>query len=248
MNPAVYTVPLGATCEELELQMAARGVSGLLVVDDDARPVGVVTRSDLLMLGRAIRGADGSLSNKLNERLSARDLFTADPVSISGAATLREAAQLMIKREVHRLIVVKGTEPVGVLSVSDLLCAVADSRIETPLSELASDTIAHVAPSDRIAYAMDRLQAAGVRGVVVMLDGWPVGAFTQAEALAAQDAGDEAVVEHWMNAALVCMPEETPLHRAAAQAAATHAPMIVSLRERTPVGVVTATDMLYALL
>ena len=248
MNPAVYTVSISATSEEIDLEMSARGVSGLIVVDDDSRPVGVVTRTDLLARGRALHAPGGARSNKLNERLTARELFSADPVSISGAASLREAARLMAKRDVHRLMVVKGEDPVGMLSVNDLLKVVSESRIETPISEYASDTIAHVAPDDRIAYAMDRLQAAGVRGLVVMVDGWPVGSFAQVEALAAQDAGNDAVVEHWMNPGVVSIPETTPLHHAAAQAVAMHTPLIISLDDRTPKGVLTATDMLYALM
>ena len=81
-----------------------------------------------------------------------------------------------------------------------------------------------------------------------MVDGWPVGAFSQTDALAAQDAGSDARVEHWMHPGVVCMPQDTPLHRAAAQAVAMHTPLIVSLEERKPRGVLTATDMLYAVM
>jgi CBS domain-containing protein len=248
MNPTVFTIGRGASLEEADLEMSRQMVSGLVVVDDRDSPVGVISRTDLLRAGRAIHAPDGGGSVNLNERLVVDDLFHSDPVSIGADATLEEAARLMGKRHVHRLMVEQDARPVGMLSVTDLLRTVASSAADTPVSELASESIAHVAPDDTVAHAMDRLTAAGVRGLVVMQDGWPVGALTQQEALAAQQAGGDARVEDWMSPAVVCIPESTPLHRACAQAVAMHAPLMVTLQDQKPRGVLTPTDLIFAIM
>lgn len=248
MHPSVFTIGVDATLEQAAMEMSVRNASALVVVDEERSPVGVVSATDLLRQGRALHAPDGARSNKLNERMRVADLFSADPVSVLAVSSLREAARLMAKRGVHRLMVIKDDVPVGVLSVSDVLRAVADSGLLVPIREYAAETIAHVAPGDTVAHAMDRLQAAGVRALVVMDGGWPVGAFSQQEALAAQDAGGDALVERWMNPAVLCMPQDTALHRAAAQALAMHTPLIVTLDGNTPVGVLTATDLLFAVM
>lgn len=248
MSRAVFTVHVGASLEEVDQQLSQRHVSGLVVMSDDGAPIGVVTRTDLLRVARIRPGHDRGETLTFDAHQSAREAMHADPVCIEPDATLEAAARVMAKRAVHRLMVVEGTEPVGILSVTDMLAAVADSEVDTPIAELASDSIACVEASDSVAYAIDRLRASGVRGLVVLDGGWPAGAFTQLEALAAQDADGHALVGNWMSPAIVCAGPRTPVHRAAAQALAMHAPLIVVVDGDKPVGVMSPTDILYAVL
>lgn len=248
MSRRVFTVHVGTALEDVEQQLAQNQVSGLVVMSDDGLPIGVVTRTDLLRVAHVRPGHDRGETLTFDLHLSARDAMHADPVSVDVGATMEEAARVMAKRAVHRLMVVDGIEPVGILSVTDMLAAVADSEVATPIVELASESIACVAAEDHVAYAIDRLRASGLRGLVVLDGDWPAGAFTQLEALAAQDAGPDAIVGHWMSPAIVCAGPRTPVHRAAAQAVAMHAPLIVVVDGDRPTGVLSATDMLYAVL
>ncbi|MDH5674274.1 MAG: CBS domain-containing protein [Myxococcales bacterium] len=244
MSPALYTVPLSASLEQADMEMSVRTVSALIVVDGDARAVGVISRTDLLRH----RAHAGAIVGSQAAQLAVVDLCRTEAITVDSEATMREAARLMAKQGVHRLMVTDDDEPVGVLSVSDILRAVAHSRLQSPLSELSSETIAHIAPDDSVARAIQRLDSAQVRGLVVMQDGWPVGVFTQSEALAAGDAGDDTRVEHWMSPAVLCLPGSTQLHRAARQSMAMHAPLIVVLDNDKPAGVVTPTDLLFAVI
>jgi len=98
--------------------MTERQVRALVVVRADGRPLGVVTGTDLLPLV----GTDG------------RDLAVAGlmhaPITIGPAASLREAADLMLEHEIHRLIVVDPVDPdavpLGVVATTDIVAEMAE--------------------------------------------------------------------------------------------------------------------------
>lgn len=60
-------------------------------------------------------------------------------------------------------------------------------------------------------------------GLIVLEDGWPVGAFTQADALAAREAPPDDRVDHWMDTRIVMLPLAVPAFRAAERVASTRA-------------------------
>lgn len=83
------------------------GIGGVPVVDADGRPIGIVSRSDLL---------------QKRDASTALDAMTSSPISISETMPISEAAAIMAFEGVHRLPVV-GTNRacVGVLSTVDIL-------------------------------------------------------------------------------------------------------------------------------
>lgn len=59
--------------------------------------------------------------------------MTGDPVTVPGGATIGELAQMMLDARIHRVIVVDHNErPIGIVSSTDVLAAVAR---ETRLKE-----------------------------------------------------------------------------------------------------------------
>lgn len=101
-------------------------ISGLPVVDWDGCLVGVVSETDLLhartteVLWQAWPG------------LAVRHLMTQPAVSVGADVTIEDAGRLMEQRGIHRLVVTSGdgVTPIGVLSVSDVVRAMA-MRIES---------------------------------------------------------------------------------------------------------------------
>lgn len=90
--------------------MDGRGVGAVLVLDG-ARVVGILTERDLL---RAIaRGYD--------EEALVSDWMTHHPETIEPVDTTEHAAVLMIHGGYRHLPVVDGDEPVGMLSIRDLM-------------------------------------------------------------------------------------------------------------------------------
>ncbi len=101
--------------------LAGYEITGLPVVDDGDRLVGVISQTDLVRLrGSALpwTGWHG---------LMVRDLMTKPAKTISGSASLDEAARQMTAEHVHRLVVVDGhRSPIGVISESDIVREIAD--------------------------------------------------------------------------------------------------------------------------
>jgi CBS domain-containing protein len=97
-------------------------VSGLPVVDWSGFLVGVISQTDLLhartthALWHAWPG------------LTVRHLMTRPAVTVRSSAVLEEAAEMMERLRIHRLVVVdaSGETPIGVLSVSDLVRSMAE--------------------------------------------------------------------------------------------------------------------------
>ena len=75
---------------------------------------------------------------------------------------------------------------------------------------------------------------------------WPVGLFTQHEALMSRSLPRETPVEQAMDAALLCLDADTPLHRVAAQAAALDARRVVTMRKGQMEGILTGIDLAQA--
>ncbi|MDP3396275.1 MAG: CBS domain-containing protein [Methanoregula sp.] len=90
------------------------GISGVPVVKNK-KIVGIITRKDLL---------------RKPEETQLGLLMTPKPVSIGPDADIRQAARLLVEHHVRRLPVVEDGHLLGLLSVSDLIHAIAHLKIK----------------------------------------------------------------------------------------------------------------------
>lgn len=214
--------------------------SSVPVVDDDDTLVGVVSRTDLLREGRfAAAGRRAVLT--LPDR-SAGEIMTPRPLSVSLGTPLARAARTMVVNHVHRVFVTDGDRLRGVLSTVDVVAAVRDARLDAPIATIMSAPILAVETTDPLSKALTRLEQSHVTGLIVLEHGWPVGVFTQIEALAARDLPTEAIVEDVFDQALICLPDTTRLSLAAGHAARLEVRRVIACREREAVGVVSGLD------
>ena len=121
MTPDPVVVIESMPLVEAAKLMDVHGVSGLPVVDASGALVGVVSQTDLLH-ARTTEGLWHAWPG-----LAVRHLMTRPAVSVDADAGLDDAADLMERLRIHRLVVVAddGRTPVGVLSVSDLVHSMA---------------------------------------------------------------------------------------------------------------------------
>jgi len=130
--------------------MLANHVSGLPVLDEQERLVGIVTEGDLLR--RAELGTDGKPAGWLKAFLlpssAASDyvhthcrhvsgVMSHNPVFVAPDTELTEVSELMLRKHIKRLPVLEDARLVGVISRSDLLRVLARKLLEMP--EPASD-------------------------------------------------------------------------------------------------------------
>jgi len=134
--------------------MLARHLSGLLVLDGAGILQGVITEGDLLR--RAEIGTADAHANWLKTFLMpgslaadyvkthgrhVSEVMTADPVCVTPQTALDAAAALMGKRHIKRLPVVENGLPVGVISRSDLLRALAPQLLHNAAAKHSDDEI-----------------------------------------------------------------------------------------------------------
>jgi CBS domain-containing protein len=168
--------------------------------------------------------------------------MTHGVVAVPPGATMAEAAKLMVARRIHRIFVGAPDAIVGVISTHEMLHAIIDARVAAPLGAYMSAPVLTVQVTDPLWLATDGLGRTGVHGVVALEDGHPVGLFTQADALAARDARQDTPVGDVMDRALVALPAELRLHRAAAIAAETRARRVLALRGGEIAGILSGLD------
>lgn len=225
-------VPLAALVGAVE----ARGVSALPVVEGGAL-LGIVSTTDLVRATAA----------PAEPAPRARDLMRHPVRTIAPDRPVTEAAAMLIEHRVHRLVVVEGGRPIGMLAARDLLGDVKATGAREPLSSFMTEEVRSLEIGDSIGRAVAELADANVHGLVVIEGTSPVGVFTHAEALAARKLPPslrERPVEDVMSYETICLDADTPIARAAAYAAAMDVRRILVVARRQLVGIASALDML----
>lgn len=104
--------------------MRMERIRHLVVVDED-RPgevAGVLSQRDLFLgsLARALGyGSEGM--RKVYETIAVKDVMSPEPVTITGDASLADAAEVMLGRKIGCLPVVEGNRLAGILTESDFV-------------------------------------------------------------------------------------------------------------------------------
>ncbi|MEM7435337.1 MAG: CBS domain-containing protein [Myxococcota bacterium] len=237
MTAPVHVLRLGETLVAANDVFVAHGVSAIGVVDDAGALKGVVSRTDLLHAAVYEAGQAFRVPGRPVE-----EIMQSPAVEVSRGTPLSVAAKAMVKERVHRVFVTADGAVQGVVSTRDLMRAVAEKRIKTPIAEIASGSIVKVKAEDPIALAVDRLDVSNKHGLVVVESTFPVGIFDQAGALESRRLPPETPVEHGMNARILILPSGLGLGRAAEQALAMNARRILIEDERGVTGIVGGLD------
>jgi CBS domain-containing protein len=112
MTKMVLTIGPGHTLREAATRMAERNVGAAVVLDPDGEGHAIFTERDVLQ--SVGRGEDPG-----SERVA--DHLTDDLVCATPEWSLEQAALAMVHGGFRHLIVVEGGEPVGVLSMRDVV-------------------------------------------------------------------------------------------------------------------------------
>lgn len=145
MTKDVITVTPQTTIEEAAKIMLQTHISGLPVLNDAGRLVGIVSESDFLRrseigTGRKrfswlqfILGAGRVASEFVRERgRKVGDVMTPDPITVDEETPLEDLVRLMEKNDIKRLPVMSGRTLKGIVTRSNLLQAVASMAHEIP--------------------------------------------------------------------------------------------------------------------
>ena len=112
MSGHLITAEQSDSLVEVAREMAAHGISAVPVVDSDARLLGIISTTDLVNLLHDEKRLDGMV---------ARDIMTADPISIDEFTTADEAIGLMRNALMRHLPVTRQGRLVGMVTAADLI-------------------------------------------------------------------------------------------------------------------------------
>lgn len=122
MTKPVLAVGPDHTLREVAQRMSARRVGSAIVVDPDSEGVGIVTERDLLT-------AIGAGLDPDSERVAGH--ITWEVVYAVPDWTLADAAAAMARGGFRHLVVMEGTEVLGVISVRDIMQVWAQEHAST---------------------------------------------------------------------------------------------------------------------
>jgi CBS domain-containing protein len=147
ISTIVVTINPQDTLREAVDTMVENRVSALPVVDARGHCVGVISVTDLLGVTKdlsdelnALSASRGMDHEALVQKLEQADVLTeqvkawmsTDVVSVGTDSTIQNAAGLMLRNRVHRLVVLDDERRVvGVVSTMDLLAAFAEEKVVT---------------------------------------------------------------------------------------------------------------------
>ena len=135
MTKDVLCVRPDVSAELVKELLVQRGIGGVPVVDEQGRPIGVVSRADVLRLeedaaeqvtaqpkARDDLGLGPGFHVVEPPRVTAGDIMSPVVLSLHESANIGQAASLMAYEGVHRLpVIADGGEVVGILSSLDVL-------------------------------------------------------------------------------------------------------------------------------
>jgi CBS domain-containing protein len=154
MTRTIFSVRPEAAVAEAIRTMLDKQISGLPVIDEAGRLVGILTEGDLLRRGETgterqrprwleILMGPGRLAGEYvrTHGRKVAGVMTRDIAGVTPDTPLKEVVELMERRRIKRVPVLDGDALVGILSRADLLRALADALEEKPAPSASDDEI-----------------------------------------------------------------------------------------------------------
>jgi CBS domain-containing protein len=130
MSEVVLTVGLQHTLRDAAKAMASRGLGAAVVIDPDQPGPGIITERDLLESVGAGQSPD---AERVADHLSSNLTFATPDWS------LERAAEAMVRGGFRHLVVVDGSEMVGIVSMRDIVrCWVSEGATSEMPGAVAS--------------------------------------------------------------------------------------------------------------
>jgi CBS domain-containing protein len=154
MTRNVVTVGRGTAIAQAIRLMLDNGVSGLPVLGDDGKVVGILTEGDLLRRSETgterhrprwleILMGPGRMAGEYirSHGRKVEDVMTRDVIGATADTALDEIVELMERRRIKRVPVLAGDALVGIVSRADLLRALALALEQQPAGLRSDDEI-----------------------------------------------------------------------------------------------------------
>lgn len=116
MTRKVISIDPGASAQEAAQLLYSHRISGLPVVDDLDRIIGIITEADII-------------SKVDREGLTVRDIMSTEIIAVDEETPVNEIASMLTERRIKRVPVVCQGKVVGIVSRADIVHAVAQGHL-----------------------------------------------------------------------------------------------------------------------
>jgi len=146
----------------------------------------------------------------MNGDVTVREVMTREYVGASEGDTLEDTARLMLEEDVEGVVVLRGSEPVGLLSERDVL----REALEGDLAEMAVADAMRPDPrtveaSESLATATDLMSGTSTRHLLVMDQSEPIGMISEHDVVTASSLNPNVNGEYGADPETEAMVTET---------------------------------------
>jgi CBS-domain-containing membrane protein len=155
MTYPVITVSPDAPIQEIARILTEHRISGVPVVDNNAKLAGIITEADLLLKEAGPEGIPKlalfipHLMREKTEQLRryegkvARDIMTREVITAAEETPVRKLAALLARNRINRIPILRGDIVVGIVSRNDILKAFnqPDERLRQQVLDLLRDDL-----------------------------------------------------------------------------------------------------------
>ncbi|MCK9201138.1 MAG: EAL domain-containing protein [Gallionella sp.] len=243
LTASVTTVPPNAVIVDVMAAMASRGISCVVAVDGERKPLGIFTERDAVRLLAERRGLDS---------LKMADVMSTPPFTSSADIDFREAYRLLQGRGFRHLVVVNGNGQLeGIVTEGDFLhhLDAGDLSEFKSAEKVMSRNIITVDVGDTVADAIGLMSRNRYSCVVVTRAQIPYGILTERDVvrLAPKLAAGDITIGDVVRTPLITMPPNTALPDAIKYMDQHKIRHLVIVEDDKLLGLVTRHDMVKTL-
>ena len=176
MNPEVFVVQENEQVGHARNLMLSHGISKLVVVDGQGKPVGMVTEKDLT---RKLKGNGPKWKSRPIDKISIRRIMSTNPITANPNDEIHTAIQLLIKNNIGSIPIVDEDGIAGIITKTNLMKVYTDKlKGKWKVSDLMTSDVITVNENHSIAHVISTMEDNKIGKIVVIRDNEPVGIIT----------------------------------------------------------------------
>jgi len=241
MSRDVTVISPAATVVTAAEMMSAKNVS-CIVVQQDARLVGILTETDFLKRVTA--------NERASHEIRIAEIMSRPVESISSDLSVFDASRVMAQNRVKRLPIVDEGRLVGIVTQTDLVRALTSCGMWTGVAQIMTREVVSVSRKAALAEAAEVMHSHEISCILVVEGDQPVGVITKKDILkrviARRRDPAEITVDEVMSAPVIGVPSYYSVFSASRTMAQKRVRRLVVREDGRVCGIVAQTDIFRA--
>lgn len=176
MNQDVFVIQENEQLGYARNLMLSHGISRLVVVDENQKPVGMVTEKDLT---HQLKGSGPKWKSRPIDKISIKRVMSKNPITARPNDEIHTVIELLIKNNIGSIPVVDEEGLVGIITKTDLMKVYTDKlKNRWKVSNLMTSDVVTVNENHSIAHVINTMEKNSIGKIVVIRDNEPVGMIT----------------------------------------------------------------------